>query len=71
MEGLVSDNAVMVIPKCELYIYVLGSDEERKNSLKLILGLILTRGYIGDSDDLLISTFSEVKTDMMKKPGNG
>lgn len=63
VEGLVSDNAVMVIPKCEDCISMfLGSDEERKKQLEINPGTyFLTRGYIGDSDDLLISTFSEVK----------
>ena len=57
IEGLVSKNAVLVIPKCDDCISLfLGSPEEYKKQFKKEPGTYyLTRGYIGETEDFLVN----------------
>jgi len=61
--GLVSPKVPLVIPRIDDCISLfLGSTEERKKQLKIEPGTyFLTRGYIGEAEDFLVSGFSEIK----------
>jgi hypothetical protein len=64
VEGLISRDAVLVIPKCDDCIAILlGSVEEyRKQSKKEPGTYYLTRGYIGEiEDDIIGGGFSEIR----------
>lgn len=57
IEGLVSKKAVMIIPKCDDCIALfLGSPEEYRKQFKEVPGTYyLTRGYIGETEDMLVN----------------
>jgi hypothetical protein len=61
--GLVSPKTPLVIPRVDDCIALfLGSSDERKKQLKIEPGTyFLTRGYIGEAEDLIVSGFSEIK----------
>ena len=64
VEGLVSRNATLVIPKCDDCIaMLLGSVEAYKEQSKKEPGIYyLTRGYIGEADgDIIGGDFSQVR----------
>lgn len=67
--GLVSPKVSLVIPKIDDCIsLLLGSVEERKKQLKIEPGTyFLTRGYIGEAEDFIVSGFSEIKDKYDKK----
>lgn len=61
--GLVSPNVPLVIPRCDDCIsLLLGSVEERKKQLGIEPGTyFLTRGYLGEAGDPIVSGFSEIR----------
>jgi len=63
VEGLFSNNAFLVIPRCEDCIsMLLGSDIERKKQIDINPGTyFLTRGYIGDGDNLIVPVSFQTK----------
>lgn len=63
VDGLVSRNAYMIIPKCDDCIaMLLGSVAEYKKQFSNVPGTYyLTRGYIGESDNPLLGSFSEIR----------
>jgi hypothetical protein len=67
--GLVSPKTPLVIPRVDDCIALfLGSSDERKKQLKIEPGTyFLTRGYIGEAEDLIVSGFSEIKDKYDKK----
>ncbi|MGM0366236.1 MAG: DUF1638 domain-containing protein [Actinomycetota bacterium] len=62
-EGLVSNNTYLVLSKCDDCIaMLLGSAKEYKRQHRLEPGTYyLTQGYIGDCDDFIIESFSQVR----------
>ena len=62
-EGLISKGSFIVIPRCDDCIsMLLGSAGEYKKQFKSEPGTYyLTRGYIGEADDLAAGGFSEIK----------
>ncbi|MCL5072097.1 MAG: DUF1638 domain-containing protein [Actinobacteria bacterium] len=70
IEGLISKDAVMVIPNCDDCIAILlGSVEEYKRQLRKEPGTYyLTRSYIGEADENIIgNVFLEIKEKFGKK----
>jgi len=61
--GLVSSKVPLVIPRIDDCIsLLLGSVEERKKQLKTEPGTyFLTRGYLGEAEDFIVSGFSEIR----------
>lgn len=61
--GLVSKKVTLVIPRIDDCISLfLGSVEERKKQLKTEPGTyFLTRGYLGEAEDFIVSGLSEIK----------
>jgi len=60
-EGLVSKKAFMVIPRCDdcISLFLGSSDEYKKQIRKEPGSFYLTRGYIGDSENPMLSNYSE------------
>lgn len=63
LEGLVSPKSYMILPKCDDCISLfLGSAREYKKQAKKAPGsYYLTRGYIGESENPMLSNYSEMK----------
>lgn len=63
IDGLISKDSAIVIPKCDDCIaMLLGSVEEYKKQFSAEPGTYyLTRGYIGEADDMVTGGFSEIK----------
>lgn len=60
-EGLVSKNAFMVIPKCDdcISLFLGSPDEYRRQVRKEPGSFYLTRGYIGESENPMLSNYAE------------
>jgi len=67
--GLISPKVPLVAPRADDCISLfLGSTEERKKQLKTEPGTyFLTRGYLGEAEDFIVSGFSEIKNKYDKK----
>jgi len=63
VDGLVSQKAIMVLPKCDDCISLfLGSSQEYKKQVAKAPGsYYLTRGYIGESENPMLSNYAEMK----------
>ena len=63
VEGLLSPNTDMIIPKCDDCISLfLGSRAEYKKQITKAPGsYYLTRGYIGENENLMLSNYEEMK----------
>ncbi len=63
VDGLISPRAYMVLPKCDDCISLfLGSAEEYRNQISKAPGsYYLTRGYIGESENPMLSNYAEMK----------
>ena len=64
VEGLLSPNTNMIIPKCDDCISMfLGSTAEYKKQITKAPGsYYLTRGYIGENENLMLANYEEMKT---------
>lgn len=62
VEGLVSPNTFIVLPRCDDCIsLLLGSADEYKKQISKAPGsYYLTRGYIGESENPMLSNYSEM-----------
>ena len=62
VEGLVSEKTLMVIPKCDDCIsLLLGSADEYRKQIKNVPGTYyLTRGYIGESENPMLSNYDQM-----------
>lgn len=63
IDGLMSKDSIIIIPKCDDCIsMLLGSVEEYKEQFRAEPGTYyLTRGYIGEAEDMLTVGFSEIR----------
>ena len=63
VEGLLSPNTDMIIPKCDDCISLfLGSTAEYKKQITKAPGsYYLTRGYIGENENLMLANYEEMK----------
>lgn len=63
VDGLLSPNTYMVIPKCDDCISLfLGSTAEYKKQIAKAPGsYYLTRGYIGENENLMLNNYEEMK----------
>lgn len=61
--GIISPEVPLVIPRADDCISIfLGSTRERKKQLEIEPGTyFLTRGYIGETEDFMVSGYSEIK----------
>jgi hypothetical protein len=63
VDGLFSPGTYMVIPKCDdcISLFLGSTAEYKKQTLKAPGSYYLTRGYIGENENLMLSNYEEMK----------
>ena len=63
VDGLLSPNTYMIIPKCDdcISLFLGSTSEYKKQTAKAPGSYYLTRGYIGENENLMLSNYEEMK----------
>lgn len=63
VEGLLSPNTNMIIPKCDdcISLFLGSTAEYKKQTAKAPGSYYLTRGYIGENENLMLNNYEEMK----------